>query len=155
MKIARNVKSGHEWWVITDPLAHSIQVKKQSTQRESILLNHTTHLDAKNLRSLGLESPQIGGLIPLTTIDFPEHLSAVIFCQGCSWRCGYCHNPHLIPRNVETDISWHDIQRFLKKRQNFLDGVVFSGGEPLLQRQLPEMVSEVVDMGFSGASAGP
>ena len=115
------------------------------------MLNHTTHTDVKHIHSVDVASPQIGGLTPLTTIDFPEHLSAVIFCQGCSWRCGYCHNPHLISRNVETDISWHDIQLFLEQRQKFLDGVVFSGGEPLLQRQLPEMVSEVVDMGFDAA----
>ena len=99
------------------------------------MLNHTTHTDAKQINSVDVVSPQIGGLIPLTTIDFPEHLSAVVFCQGCSWRCSYCHNPHLIPRNVKTDISWHDIKLFLKQRQKFLEGVVFSGGEPLLQME--------------------
>ena len=37
----------------------------------------------------------IGGFVPLTTIDFPDHLSAVIFCQGCPYRCIYCHNPDI------------------------------------------------------------
>ena len=100
---------------------------------------------------MGSESSQIGGLTPLTTIDFPDHLAAVIFCQGCSWRCGYCHNPHLIPRNAETDINWQDVLSFLKQRKGFLDGVVFSGGEPLLQRQLPQMITDVIDMGFEAA----
>ncbi len=100
---------------------------------------------------MGYESFQIGGLTPLTTIDFPEHLAAVIYCQGCSWRCSYCHNPHLIPRNINTDIDWQDIQFFLKQRQNFLDGVVFSGGEPLLQRRLPEMIDAVKQIGFDVA----
>ena len=100
---------------------------------------------------MGNESSLIGGLTPLTTIDFPDHLSAVIFCQGCSWKCSYCHNPHLIPRNIKTDINWQDVQLFLKKRQGFLNGVVFSGGEPLLQRQLPEMIDDARQMGFDVA----
>src|SRR5450759_6030856 len=39
----------------------------------------------------------IGGLTPLSLSDWPGQLAAVVFCQGCPWRCGYCHNPHLIP----------------------------------------------------------
>ena len=40
---------------------------------------------------------RVGGLVPLTTLDFPDHLACVLFCQGCGWRCRYCHNPQLIP----------------------------------------------------------
>jgi len=40
---------------------------------------------------------RVGGLVPLSTTDYPDHLSAVVFCQGCPWRCAYCHNPHLLP----------------------------------------------------------
>ena len=39
---------------------------------------------------------RLGGLTPLTTIDFPGRLAAVLYCQGCPWRCGYCHNPELL-----------------------------------------------------------
>ncbi len=39
----------------------------------------------------------VGGLTPLSTTDWPGMLAAVVFCQGCPWRCGYCHNPDLIP----------------------------------------------------------
>lgn len=97
------------------------------------------------------ESFQIGGLTPLTTIDFPDHLAAVLFCQGCSWRCSYCHNPHLIPRNIKTDITWNEVKLFLQKRIGFLDGVVFSGGEPLLQSQLVKIIEDVKQMGFKAA----
>lgn len=100
---------------------------------------------------MGNEASLIGGLTPLTTIDFPGHLAAVIFCQGCSWRCPYCHNPHLIPRNIETEINWQEVQIFLKQRRTFLDGVVFSGGEPLLQRRLPKMIDAARSMGFDVA----
>jgi pyruvate formate lyase activating enzyme len=73
---------------------------------------------------------------------------ATIFCQGCPWACGYCHNPHLIPPNAETDIAWPDILSFLDSRRGLLDGVVFSGGEPTLQTALPEAIEAVRALGF-------
>ncbi len=39
---------------------------------------------------------RVGGLVPLTTLDYPGLLACVLFCQGCAWRCRYCHNPELI-----------------------------------------------------------
>jgi len=94
------------------------------------------------------ESLRVGGLTPLTTIDFPGRLAAVVFLQGCPWRCGYCHNPGLLPADAPTAITWDDVQSFLQRRRGLLDGVVFSGGEPSLQRALPEAVQRVHDLGF-------
>ena len=92
----------------------------------------------------------IGGLTAFTTIDFPGHLAAVVFLQGCAWRCPYCHNPHLL--EVEDKGSdWEMLQDFLKERQGFLDGVVFSGGEPLLQSGLADAIVKVKEMGFNVA----
>lgn len=91
---------------------------------------------------------RIGGFTPLTTTDYPGHLAAVVFCQGCPWRCSYCHNPHLIPANEPTQITWHEIIGFLKKRQGLLDAVVFSGGEPTLQGALAVAIHEVHQLGF-------
>jgi pyruvate formate lyase activating enzyme len=92
----------------------------------------------------------IGGITPFTTIDFPGHLAAVVFLQGCAWRCDYCHNPHLLSVD-ETSDDWEKLRDFLKKRQGFLDGVVFSGGEPLLQSGLTDAITVVKDMGFKVA----
>ena len=39
---------------------------------------------------------RVGGFVPFTLTDYPDALAAVVFCQGCPWRCAYCHNPHLI-----------------------------------------------------------
>lgn len=93
-------------------------------------------------------SLQIGGFVPLTTLDYPDHLSCVIFCQGCAWRCRYCHNPQLIAPRAAQPIAWQDILAFLKKRRGLLEAVVFSGGEPTLQRNLVNAIQEVKDMGF-------
>ncbi|NCA68863.1 MAG: 4Fe-4S cluster-binding domain-containing protein, partial [Sphingobacteriia bacterium] len=58
--------------------------------------------------------PRIGGLLPLTTIDYPGELAAVVFCQGCPWHCGYCHNPELIDPRTEAPLDWADIRAFLQ-----------------------------------------
>ena len=90
----------------------------------------------------------IGGLTPFTTIDYPGKLAAVIFCQGCAWRCGYCHNQHLLPINRQGAVAWQDVLQLLEQRRGLLDAVVFSGGEPTMQPSLPEAIVEVRSMGF-------
>ncbi len=92
----------------------------------------------------------VGGLVPFTTIDFPGRLAAVVFCQGCPWRCGYCHNPHLLPPGPG-DRLWAQVRDWLASRQGLLDGVVFSGGEPLLQAGLAAALADVRGMGFATA----
>ena len=91
---------------------------------------------------------RVGGLTPLSTSDWPGMLAAVVFCQGCPWRCGYCHNPDLIPARGESEIPWDEVLAFLHRRQGLLDGVVFSGGEPTAQADLLEAMREVRALGF-------
>lgn len=91
---------------------------------------------------------RVGGLVPLTTLDYPGLLACVLFCQGCAWRCRYCHNPELIPPRGEGEIGWDNILAFLRRRQGLLQGVVFSGGEATLQNALPDAMASVREMGF-------
>lgn len=91
---------------------------------------------------------RVGGLTPLSTTDWPGMLAAVVFCQGCPWHCGYCHNPDLIPAHGRDEIPWEDVVAFLHRRRGLLDGVVFSGGEPTLQAALPDAMREVRALGF-------
>ncbi|WP_041793920.1 anaerobic ribonucleoside-triphosphate reductase activating protein [Pararhodospirillum photometricum] len=91
---------------------------------------------------------RVGGLARLSTCDWPGQLVATVFCQGCGWRCAYCHNPHLLPAQSDTLVPWAEVQAFLARRRGVLDGVVFSGGEPLGQTGLPDAVAEVRDAGF-------
>ena len=99
----------------------------------------------------------MGGLTPLTTVDFPGELSTVVFCQGCPWHCRYCHNGHLLPARGAGRIPWLEIRRFLAQRRGLLDAVVFSGGEPTLQGALPAAMAEVKALGFKVGlhTAGP
>ena len=94
---------------------------------------------------------RVGGITPLTTIDFPGRLAAVLYSQGCPWRCGYCHNPDLLDASAPGAFTWPQMQAFLHSRKGLLDGVVFSGGEPTLQAALPAALAEVRAMGFETA----
>jgi pyruvate formate lyase activating enzyme len=86
--------------------------------------------------------------VPLSTTDYPDQLSAVVFCQGCPWRCAYCHNPHLLPRGGQSEIPWAEVLAFLERRRGLLDAVVFSGGEPTVQAALPDAMRVVKAMGY-------
>ena len=91
---------------------------------------------------------KIGGFVPFTTIDYPGMLSAVIFTQGCPWRCGYCHNTHLQDFHIKPTLPWERVLTFLKSRQSLLEAVTFSGGEPTLQTDLLEAICEIRELGF-------
>lgn len=90
----------------------------------------------------------VGGVVSLSTVDYPDYISSVIFLQGCGWRCKYCHNQHLQPIELSHSLPWEDILELLKSRRGFVDAVVFSGGEPLIQEALPDAITEVKSMGF-------
>jgi anaerobic ribonucleoside-triphosphate reductase activating protein len=92
---------------------------------------------------------RIGGVTPFSSTDFPGRLAAVLFLQGCPWRCGYCHNPHL--RESEGEVR-HDYASFigwLQTRAGLLDAVVFSGGEPTAQAALGEAMQDIRSRGFA------
>ncbi|WPL19802.1 pyrroloquinoline quinone biosynthesis protein PqqE [Thiorhodovibrio winogradskyi] len=91
---------------------------------------------------------RLGGLTPMTTSDYPGELAAALFCQGCPWRCPYCHNAHLLNATDEPALDWSEAREFLVRRRGLLDAVVFSGGEPTAQSTLPTAIAEVRELGF-------
>jgi pyruvate formate lyase activating enzyme len=91
---------------------------------------------------------RVGGLQPFTSIDYPGELAAVVFCQGCPWRCHYCQNPQLLVARGTQEIPWPQVAGFLSQRRGLLDAVVFSGGEPTLQPGLAQAMNETRGLGF-------
>lgn len=90
---------------------------------------------------------RIAGLQKSSLIDYPEKIACIVFTQGCNFRCGYCHNPELF-ENKEPLMSLEAFFDFLKSRQGKLDGVVITGGEPTLQKDLKDFVKNIKDLGF-------
>lgn len=90
----------------------------------------------------------VAGVAPFSSVDWPGHLVATVFTQGCPWNCFYCHNPDLIDPRTPSCRDWGEVCAFLRTRRGLLDGVVFSGGEPTMQRALPAAIADVAQLGF-------
>lgn len=92
---------------------------------------------------------KIGGLQKVSLIDYPGKVGAVVFTQGCNFRCPYCHNPELVnPTLFREPIPEEDILAFLKTRRGKLDAVTVTGGEPTLQEGLSSFLQQIKDLGF-------
>lgn len=91
---------------------------------------------------------RVGGFVGLSGCDFPGELAAVVFCQGCPWRCRYCHNPHLQSQRASGNLEWTEVRDRLARRRELLDAVVFSGGEPTAQSGLWDAACEVRALGL-------
>lgn len=90
----------------------------------------------------------IGGLEKVSLLDYPDKVSAIVFTYGCNLKCPYCHNPELVVEKISNRISEKDVLDFLELRENRLDAVVVTGGEPLIQSGLPRFLKKIKDMGY-------
>ena len=92
---------------------------------------------------------KLGGMVKFTLIDFPGTPSAIVFTQGCNFRCRYCHNPELVYPHLFTEpYTEEEFFAFLKRRQGTLEGVVVSGGEPTLHDDLPRFLADIKALGY-------
>lgn len=90
---------------------------------------------------------KIGGFQKTSLIDYPDKISAIVFTQGCNFRCGYCHNPELIKTDGSL-IEESFVLDFLESRIGKLDAVVITGGEPTLQNDLIEFIKQIKNMNY-------
>jgi pyruvate formate lyase activating enzyme len=89
----------------------------------------------------------IGGLQKVSLLDFPAQIAAIVFVKGCNFSCPFCFNRDLVLGKAPT-ISQTTILAFFKKRKKLLDGVVVTGGEPLLQPDLEKFIRKLRRLGF-------
>ena len=91
----------------------------------------------------------IAGLQKMTLLDFPGKVACTVFLQGCNYRCPFCHNSELLPRQGEPLMDTEAFLSFLKSRRGLLDGVCVSGGEPTLQPDLADLLRSVKALGYA------
>ena len=92
----------------------------------------------------------IGGFQRFSLIDYPDRICAIVFTQGCNFRCPYCHNPELVDskRSLDIGLEEDEIVSFLNKRRGKLNAVTITGGEPLLQNDLPAFLLAIKRLGY-------
>ena len=91
----------------------------------------------------------IHGLQKMTLLDYPEHIACTVFFGGCDLRCPYCHNYELVDGSMPPAMDDEEFFAFLGKRQGLLDGVAITGGEPLLNKDLPDFIRRIRELRFS------
>ncbi len=91
-----------------------------------------------------------GVLVKTTLVDFPGHVAAAIFLTGCNLRCPYCYNTGLVFNNepVENLSSVNDLFEHLEKRKNVISALAISGGEPLVNPYLKDIIQKAKSMGL-------
>ncbi|MBU3934821.1 anaerobic ribonucleoside-triphosphate reductase activating protein, partial [Patescibacteria group bacterium] len=95
---------------------------------------------------------KIGGLQRTTLIDYPGKIAATVFLSGCNFFCPWCYSPELVlPEKIKKQpkVSEKEFFAFLKERQGLLGGVVICGGEPTMQKGLPDFIKKIKKLGFS------
>ncbi|OPY87280.1 MAG: molybdenum cofactor biosynthesis protein A [Smithella sp. PtaU1.Bin162] len=92
----------------------------------------------------------IGGLQKVSLIDYPGMICAVIFLQGCNFKCPYCHNPELVnSRLFQPCLDEDAVLNFLNTRRGKLDAVTITGGEPTIQKTLLPFIKKIRKMEFA------
>lgn len=85
-------------------------------------------------------------ITPFSLLDYPDHISAIVWFSGCNMRCEYCYNPEIVLSRGS--ISCETLLEFLRTRQGRLEAVVLSGGEPTLYKGLFDLAQEIKQLGY-------
>jgi len=89
----------------------------------------------------------IGGFQETSLLDYPGKVAAIIWTTGCNFRCPFCYNPDLVFEKTD-NVSIEHILSFLDARKGKIDALSISGGEPFLQRDLKDFISQVKNRGY-------
>ncbi len=126
-------------------LAYDNDFSMFETLLENICDNSRNRLNSEE----EISSIRIGGFTPLTLNGYPGHISACVHTAGCPWKCPFCNQRSLvyIPEDAQY-VDPDEVLGYLKKRKGILDGVVITGGEPLMQKDLKPFLKKIHRYGY-------
>ena len=93
---------------------------------------------------------KIHGFQKMTMLDYPGRVACTLFTAGCNFRCPFCHNALLVTEiDAAATYDEEEIFSYLQKRRGILDGVAITGGEPLLNRDIPQLLKRIKSLGYA------
>ena len=93
---------------------------------------------------------KIHGFQKMTMLDYPGRVACTLFTAGCNFRCPFCHNALLVTEiDATATYDEEEIFSYLQKRRGILDGVAITGGEPLLNRDIPQLLKRIKALGYA------
>lgn len=94
---------------------------------------------------------ELFGIEKLSLVDYDGFVASTVFTGTCNFRCGFCHNGPLVEdvKNLQSLDIEKDVFSYLEKRKGIIEGVCVTGGEPTLQKDLPEFCERLKKMGLS------
>ena len=106
-------------------------------------------VELKHSLTKGYNTLKIAGIQKLTLLDFPSKVASILFTAGCNFRCPFCHNGLFLLENGQKNaIPEAEIFAFLEKRKGMLEGVVITGGEPLLHPDIDSLLISIKALGY-------
>lgn len=92
---------------------------------------------------------EIAGFQKLTLLNYPKKVACTLFTGGCNLRCPFCQNVDLV-YNVEkvSPMDKNMVFTYLKERKGKLQGVCITGGEPLIHKDIRELLYEIKNIGY-------
>jgi len=88
------------------------------------------------------------GFRKTSLLDYPARLASVIFFTGCNFRCPWCHNRELVLGEADDLLALDECLSIIEKRKHLVQGVVLTGGEPLLQEKIGELIAQIHELGL-------
>lgn len=90
---------------------------------------------------------KISDITKFTLQDYPGKTACIIWFAGCNMKCKYCHNVEFFGQN-NNFIEENDVLDFLKSRIDLFDGIVLSGGECTLEKDIYDFIVKIKNLGF-------
>jgi pyruvate formate lyase activating enzyme len=96
-----------------------------------------------------MTGPEIKGFVETSLCDWDGCISSVVFLPGCNFRCPFCQNGDLIQDydNLPT-VAFDSIAAYLTARNDWIDGVVLTGGEPTIWNDLGALAARFKQLGM-------
>ncbi|MCD7895410.1 MAG: anaerobic ribonucleoside-triphosphate reductase activating protein [Planctomycetaceae bacterium] len=96
----------------------------------------------------GNASFDLRGFLENSLLEWEDKVSAVVIAGGCNLRCPFCHSWRYVTgldtlKPLDTGVIFD----LLERQRGWIDGVVFTGGEPTLQPGLADLMRDVREYG--------